>query len=273
MPKALKTIEDVLRTCHDQNGRRRTYYSELRYLRDSLTDMSTLQRQTLDHAIAETKSFVLNDAYYDEFEGFTAARVKGRSLSLNISASRDISKVWMPEEADGQDVPPNEEPEPLISTAFIPVESLQLSDILLCHTAPHAESTAFRNSVKKLYELGVMSGAAHDHATLSSAVSDHVAIMRMCLERVLSDRKKPDPMKDSVAQVYYGRDPSVVTAVASSCISAAAYFAGGVPGMVSFLLTPFIAFLMRKKAVSYEWKTFEVALAKHIESSVVSEEL
>ncbi|HEY2498333.1 MAG TPA: hypothetical protein VGK24_14815 [Candidatus Angelobacter sp.] len=269
MPNALNWIENTLKKCQDQNGRRRTYYTELRYLRDTLAGINEGQRFALDHAIAETKSFVLNDAYYDEFEGFTTARVKGKSLTLDISVNRDISKVWMPEETIEKTVMRRSDPEPLVSTAFAALESVDLSDILHCHTAPHSEAESFRKSIDRLYGLGIMSSVRREtDSKIAGAVRDHIEVMRACLTRVLRDAKKPDVMRDSIAQVYLGGDPGIMGPVFGSGIGLAgmAYFAHGLPGALTLLLGPTIAVLVRKKTLTYKWKIFEAALAKHIQS-------
>lgn len=271
MPLALRNIEQALEKCHQQQGRRRTYYTELRQLLESQGNQSAHQRETLENAIAETKCFVLNDAYYDEFECFTAGRTEGKPLHLNITASRDISRVWVPEENTLPAPVSAHNEDPLISSAFVAIERLALSDIVTCHTAAHDEALAFRKSVENLHRLGAMSGTGRKHeAAVREAVRDHLQILLACLRRVMRDANRPDDTTDCVAQVFFGNDPGIMTPMFSSGIGLAgmAYFASGLPAIVGLMLSPLLAIILRRKVVSHAWKSCEAALAEHIQDNL-----
>jgi hypothetical protein len=257
--KSLRQIGETLARCWEEKQRRSGFYTAIESLATQ-SHPTRRDRLNLAQAVAATKTFVLNDAFYDEFERFGTDR--------GIVANRDISNVWLEEDEIPPASPVAGGVDPLLSVGFIALDEISLSDVVACHTAVHDEAKAFQGSLCKLQSLRIRARRGHvARAEVATAAKDHVEILRACLLRILRDRGRAQVIEGCVAEVFLGTDPGIAGPVASSGAAASAYLAAylhSLGPLIGLIASPLFAFLVRRKALKYKWQQFEVSLTDHI---------
>ena len=215
-PHSLVTwhIGRALENCWKRGKRRRAFYTELEKLESQLRYMRRTSpyptEDKIEDEINGVKCFVLNDAFYDEFEKFDQYDEAGKLAEVRIRASRDVGLPLIPPVLPPE-LPflPTEE-NLLAETPMRALEAITLEDISRWHIGSDAEAVAFKQSVDRIARLRLEACVRRIEETeAQDAARRHLACIRECAKR-----SSPDLVEDSVWKVYFGLPVEAVATLA-----------------------------------------------------------
>jgi len=221
--------------------------------------------------IAALKAFVINEAFYGEFQQFDRYSCGSNAGEAKVIASRDITKSWL--EGDciltglrGQDMID------LLEKEKLPIlDAISLEDILEWHTATHNVACAFQESLTSMLDLHKVPRSLKDEAGISACVRQHIENIRACMIRSFSDQNRKSLLEAPWSEVYFGLNSDIGSRLTAGGVAALIGLCSRELGVISLLSAGYINMLFKKCSKSENMVHFETSLEFSLRENILGE--
>lgn len=267
LPAIVSTLEKTVMKCCERGVRRREFYTELERVAHESRSTSGQVPQQLAEEVAALKAFVINEAFYKEFQQFDRYVCGADSGDVHIVANRDITKPWVRYEDVLPKSPIKNIEEYLEKETFPVLDAISLEDILEWHTASNDEATSFRASMRTLQELCAMPNIVRDRSKVSQVIKEHLKSVDNCVKRSFSASDKTSLREAPGAEVYFGSDLDLEVGVAVFGLLELATYMGIHTELLAVVSVAAVTFLLKRPTKSDPMHHFETTLESQARST------
>ena len=261
-------VEKALEKCWLAKGRRRLFYTTLEELPSVTPYSSEAELTALKGEVTDAQCFVVNDAYYDEYEECSHFENGMPVEGSTILTSRDITNVWLPEEIIQPNPSVTAEQDRIISKAFAPIELITFEDVVEFHQGSADEYKEFQASINRLHSLHSRGRTEEVSETeIREAAKKHIEILHDCVQGRLKQRHAINWTEGTVAEVFVGTETSKLHWRGELATDALAHDLGRSmlsQTAIGWIASGLLNFVLHRKTPSYHWKQFAASFGGHV---------